>query len=106
MLNTILILPAPDLVVAWTLPKFVLKCIATKACYKSIRWYVHQTGSINKLYSVIVTSQYLAACTDELMSRAVQLCKPDVPTAPSSLASHYTHPDKDTTPLFFDTNNE
>ena len=48
---------------------------------------------------------YLTAYADELMSKATQLClddssKPDVPTAPSPLASHYTHPDKDTIPLF------
>ena len=48
---------------------------------------------------------YLTAYADELMSKATQLCldgssKPDVPTAPSPLASHYTHSDKDTIPLF------
>ena len=51
---------------------------------------------------------YLIAYADELMSKATQLCstKPDVPTAPSPLASHYTHPDKDTIPFFLDINNE
>ena len=51
---------------------------------------------------------YIAAYADELMSKATQLCfddsnKPDVPTELSPLASHYTHPDKDTIdiiPLF------
>ena len=48
---------------------------------------------------------YPTAFADELMWKATQLClddssKPDVPTAPSPLAIHYTHPDKDTVPLF------
>ena len=39
------------------------------------------------------------------MLKAAQLClddsnKPDVPTALSPLASHYTHPNKNTIPLF------
>ena len=39
------------------------------------------------------------------MSKATQIClddssKPDVPTVPSLPASHYTHPDKSTLPLF------
>ena len=48
---------------------------------------------------------YIAAYANQLMLKAAQLCfddsnKPVVPTAPSPLASHYTHPDKDTSFIF------
>ena len=47
----------------------------------------------------------LIAYAGELMVKTVELClddsdKPALPTAPSPLASRYTHPDKDTIPLF------
>lgn len=44
---------------------------------------------------------------DSLMQKTLQYCKsdddddkPTLPTAPPPLASAYTHPDKDTIPLF------
>ena len=80
--------------------EFTLKIVPVPQTYckqlNHICTYVHY---------VLYYSSLHMAYADELMVKAVELClddsdKPALPTAPSPLASRYTHPDKDTIPLF------
>lgn len=50
-------------------------------------------------------AKILSEYADALLLKTIELCthetdKPELPTAPSPLASQYDHPDKDTIPLF------
>ena len=51
-----------------------------------------------------LTMYYVIDYVDDLMEKTLQYCikddKPTLPTLPPPLASTYTHPNKDTIPLF------
>lgn len=67
---------------------------------------------VNKTYSTFAANAYeclihynVIAYVDELLIKTLQFCscdeeKPTMPIPPPPLASAYSHPDKDTIPLF------